>query len=178
MSQEQPKQYTPEEIAEMEKTRTISDAELLKEGAKYVVDEKGEKRLEPTGLQKNLMYGNYEDEKKEEDLKQKRLENIERFKETLKNIAGKEDDFEINILFMHKGERSRKIGRLISFDNLEIILNTTNAGLAGKDEKEIVPTKGSIEFERQFGKRSRSSWVTHSDWSRVIDLKVRPISKD
>lgn len=42
---EQPKQYTPEEIAELEKSRTISDAELLKDGAEYKVDEKGEKML-------------------------------------------------------------------------------------------------------------------------------------
>ena len=37
--------YTPEQIAELEKSRTISDAELLKGGAEYVVDEKEEKRL-------------------------------------------------------------------------------------------------------------------------------------
>lgn len=43
---EQPKQYTPEEIAQLEKSRTISDAELLKGGAEYAVNEKGEKRLE------------------------------------------------------------------------------------------------------------------------------------
>lgn len=40
---EQPKQYTPEEIAEIEKSRTVSDAELLKEGAEYEINEKGEK---------------------------------------------------------------------------------------------------------------------------------------
>ena len=39
MNPEQPKQYTPKEIAEIEKSRTISDAELLKGGAEYVVDE-------------------------------------------------------------------------------------------------------------------------------------------
>ena len=45
MNQEQPKQYTPEEIAEMEKSRTISDAELLKGGAGYVIDEDEGKKL-------------------------------------------------------------------------------------------------------------------------------------
>ncbi|KKU81895.1 MAG: hypothetical protein UY07_C0007G0049 [Parcubacteria group bacterium GW2011_GWA1_47_8] len=39
----EPKQYTSEEIANLEKSRTISDAELLKGGAEYSVDEKGEK---------------------------------------------------------------------------------------------------------------------------------------
>lgn len=50
MSEGTPK-YTPEQIAELEKSRTISDAELLKGGAEYVVDEKGEKRLEITKKQ-------------------------------------------------------------------------------------------------------------------------------
>lgn len=48
---EQPKQYTQEEISELEKSRTISDAELLKGVAEYVVDEKGEKRLNITDPQ-------------------------------------------------------------------------------------------------------------------------------
>ena len=53
---EQPKQYTPEEIAQLEKSRTISDAELLKGGAEYVVDEKGEKEnLLVSEEQKNFL---------------------------------------------------------------------------------------------------------------------------
>ncbi|MEK7136265.1 MAG: hypothetical protein AAB821_01610 [Patescibacteria group bacterium] len=42
---ERPKQKTQEKIAEIEKSRTISDAELLKGGAEYVVDTSGMKRL-------------------------------------------------------------------------------------------------------------------------------------
>ncbi len=45
MSAEQPKQYTPEEIARLEKSRTISDAELLKGGAEYIIDENKERVL-------------------------------------------------------------------------------------------------------------------------------------
>jgi len=69
MNQEQSKQYTPEEIAEMEKSRTISDAELLKGGAKYVVGEDGEKRLEITGGQiygiENIRFHEVSDENKQ-----------------------------------------------------------------------------------------------------------------
>ncbi len=43
MSIEEPEEYTPEEIVELEKSRTISDAELLKDGAEYEVSEEGEK---------------------------------------------------------------------------------------------------------------------------------------
>ena len=39
------KQYTPEEIAKLEKSRTISDADLLRGGAEYKVDEGGDKQL-------------------------------------------------------------------------------------------------------------------------------------
>ena len=46
-----PKQYTNEEIAEMERSRTVSDAELLKNGAEYKVDDRDEKRLEVTDKQ-------------------------------------------------------------------------------------------------------------------------------
>ena len=37
-----PKQYTNEEIAEMEKSRTMSDAELLKRGAEYHLNKNNE----------------------------------------------------------------------------------------------------------------------------------------
>jgi len=49
MSIENPKKPTPEEIAEIEKSRTLSDAELLKGGAKYDVDEEtGDTRIKTT----------------------------------------------------------------------------------------------------------------------------------
>ena len=52
MNPEKPNQPTPEEIAEMEKGRTISDAELLKGGAEYVIDpETKEKRIQLASYQ-------------------------------------------------------------------------------------------------------------------------------
>lgn len=48
MNPEQPKEYTPEEIAKFEKSRTISDADLLRRGAEYKIDDSGEKRLDTT----------------------------------------------------------------------------------------------------------------------------------
>lgn len=53
---EQQKHYTPEEVAELEKSRTISDAELLKDGAEYVVGYGREKEdLLATEKQKEAM---------------------------------------------------------------------------------------------------------------------------
>lgn len=43
-----PETLGPEEIAKFEKERTLSDAELLKGGAEYKIDEEGKKRLEVT----------------------------------------------------------------------------------------------------------------------------------
>ncbi|MBI5400745.1 MAG: hypothetical protein HZB12_01345 [Candidatus Yonathbacteria bacterium] len=48
----EPKQYTPGEIAQLEKSRTISDAELLKSGAEYMVGPEGQEPvLNPTNEQ-------------------------------------------------------------------------------------------------------------------------------
>lgn len=59
MNQEQPKQYTQEEIAALEKSRAISDIELLKGGAKYTLGEKvgddGNKKLEISDLQLKIL---------------------------------------------------------------------------------------------------------------------------
>ncbi len=47
-----PKQKTPEEIAQLEKSRTISDAQFLTEGAEYAIkSETGEKSFNPTKKQ-------------------------------------------------------------------------------------------------------------------------------
>jgi len=51
MSQEEPNQPTPEDQAKIETERTLSDAEMIKDGAEYVVDEGGDKRLEATSEQ-------------------------------------------------------------------------------------------------------------------------------
>ena len=48
---EGPKQKTSEEIVEIEKSRTISDAELLRDGAEYVINEGGGKHLRITDEQ-------------------------------------------------------------------------------------------------------------------------------
>ena len=49
---ENPKEYTLEEVADIEKSRTISDAELLKGGARYEVDEQGDKHLINVNIRK------------------------------------------------------------------------------------------------------------------------------
>ncbi|MBT9144063.1 MAG: hypothetical protein DDT29_02477 [Dehalococcoidia bacterium] len=48
---EQPPMPSPEEMAKIEKQRTLSDTELLKVGADYKFDEKDEKRLDVTNEQ-------------------------------------------------------------------------------------------------------------------------------
>lgn len=51
MKFEQPPMPSPEEMAKIEKERILSDAELLKGGADYKFDEKGQKRLDVTDEQ-------------------------------------------------------------------------------------------------------------------------------
>lgn len=55
MNIEKPNKLTPKDVAKIEKSRTISDAELLKAGADYVVDKEGNKRLEVTPDQKERL---------------------------------------------------------------------------------------------------------------------------
>lgn len=57
---------TPGEQAKIEKERTISDAELLKGGAEYVVDENGEKILSVTIEQCDSLEKEHADEQDQE----------------------------------------------------------------------------------------------------------------
>ncbi|MBI5817319.1 MAG: hypothetical protein HZB09_02740 [Candidatus Yonathbacteria bacterium] len=77
MNPEKPKQYTPEEIAEMEKSRTISDAELLKGGAKHMVGGDGNKRLEVSDLQLKTLINREERKNRINEINAK-IENLER----------------------------------------------------------------------------------------------------
>jgi hypothetical protein len=49
--------YTPQEVANLEKSRAISDAQLLKDGAEYVINDKGEKELKATISEKRTIAG-------------------------------------------------------------------------------------------------------------------------
>jgi hypothetical protein len=55
--EEPSKQFSPEEIAQIEKSRTISDADLLKGGAGYNITENGDKTLHATESQKKVWGG-------------------------------------------------------------------------------------------------------------------------
>ena len=56
---EGPPERTPEEIAEIEGSRTLSDAELIKGGAEYKADERGEAKLLVTDEQVEEIYGKF-----------------------------------------------------------------------------------------------------------------------
>ena len=83
-----PKKYSKEEIAEMEKQRTLNDAELLKDGASYAINEEDEKRLDLTEEQKKKAQ---EDQDKIEEIRRKiagepkpKQENLDRLSAELK----------------------------------------------------------------------------------------------
>ena len=86
MNPEKPKQYTPEEIAEMEKNRTISDANLLRNEAKYVVNEGGEKVLQVEKESADMIRKDFEESEK--------YHTIERLKKgELESLGGDEKEF-------------------------------------------------------------------------------------
>jgi hypothetical protein len=81
--EKQPNMPSPEEVAKIEKERTLSDAKFIKDGAEYVVDEDTkEKRLDPTNKQIEVESGinqeRYEDLLKEFDRQTETL--IEKYK--------------------------------------------------------------------------------------------------
>lgn len=87
---EQPKQYTPEEIAQLEKSRTISDAELLKGGAEYEVNERGETSITPTAEQFNMMHERFVKEEGFLKERQKIFEERAYFYNTVSEYVGKD----------------------------------------------------------------------------------------
>ena len=89
-----PKQYTNEEIAGMEKSRTISDAELLKGGAEYVLegDDSGKHILEITDNQYIKIHEEMERDLKEQELIEQKVRDD--FKERAK-VLSIEDMFKL-----------------------------------------------------------------------------------
>lgn len=73
---------TPEEMAQLEKSRTISDANLLKDGAEYEFNEKGEKVLKITETQQEELHDGFEREEREKveaEKKEKLREKVENY---------------------------------------------------------------------------------------------------
>lgn len=93
-----------EEQAEIEKERTISDAELLKVGASYIFNEKGEKILQATEdqIEKKHRFFEIEEERKETK------ERIEKISNTILNFFEKNNVQKLDPLFITRigGEQS------------------------------------------------------------------------
>lgn len=86
------KQPTPEEIAKNQEARTLSDAELIKGGARYVPTESGEPRLEVTREQRNEakkeMVQDYETTRRQNmSEKEIKIEMEQKIKKTVQIIA-------------------------------------------------------------------------------------------
>lgn len=90
MSAENPTQYTPEQMAELEKSRAISDGGLLEEGAEYTFNEKGERALIATQEQKDSIDSRHSYNAirglSEEETKEKRMAAMTLFLEKLGSI--------------------------------------------------------------------------------------------
>lgn len=80
--------FSPEKVAHTQKERTLSDAELLKGGAEYKLDEKGENiMLEATEEQKDKAK-----EEMESDLKKREEEKLNSVREKFENTLRKEEE--------------------------------------------------------------------------------------
>ena len=107
---EQPKQYTPEELAEIEMSRTKSDASLGDGGAKYKFNEKGEKEnLLVTGEQINVKHGEFEKIEESKKEGQARQERKAYFYNTVSKYVGRDivDLLSKNEQFLKTPEKAR-----------------------------------------------------------------------
>lgn len=112
----QSSKYTPEQIAEIEKSRTISEAELLEKGAEYVVGKEGEKMLvdvtgEGSAIAEELM------------TRESQLANTEDwfsdYREKLATMLEKESIHKGDIIEIHKLARTHQYdGAIHSFEYL------------------------------------------------------------
>lgn len=85
-----PRMSSPEEIKQIEKKRALSDAELIKDGAEWSINDKGEKILEiTTEQQEKLAEKEAEDKKAREEHEQHKKEMEEKEKEVKEEIEKK-----------------------------------------------------------------------------------------
>ena len=107
-----PKQLTPEEIAKLEKSRTISDANFLEKGAEYVVDDNGNKHLRITdeqleGLNKEEARKKIKATEEKYGAEMAGTETIEQFQSKMELIMSlKEKDL---VSYVKRGERHRGV---------------------------------------------------------------------
>ena len=119
MGFEAPKMPTPEEMAKIQKERVLSDAELIKGGAEYVVDEKG-MRLDVT----------YERIKEaEKEMKQEKQESpkieLPKNPEIIKRLQNKLKDYKQRL-----AEKKKKIDAYKAPEQVFHILADTNYKIA------------------------------------------------
>ncbi len=140
----EPKMPTREDMAKIQKERTINDAELLKDGAEYQVDESGNSILTPTGEQfdsaKNEMGEAFHRENI--GLKKENTELMEKNAELMKKLEDMETRMKkINELTNNDSTGNRETARIV-FGPTKEELNEI-----GEDVKEM----SKSDFESQYG---------------------------
>lgn len=124
-----PKGLSPEEQSKVEKERVLSDAELIKGGAEYVVDDKGSARLTPRSYQIEETRAHMEQDLNMEEKEQyeKEAQEKEKFEEKRKHILDSIESQEI------------RIGDLIKVEIWDMPENMTITGsFVGVNEKTLL----------------------------------------
>ena len=156
----EPKMPTREEVAKMQKERTLNDADLIKNGADYEVDDNGNSVLMPTGEQydsaKNEMGESFY--KENVGLKKENAELMERNMELAERLKNLE-------------EKMKKIGELANDDSAKtgkaagIIFGPSREEIS--ENEEDIRDMSRADFEAQYGSGVKS-----------IGLDPRVILKD
>ena len=140
------KQPSAEEMAKIEKARTISDAELLKGGAEYKINESGEKRLEATVGQEKLA---------EREMQQKAAEEMMSGRESSSSELREEDIETI------ERERLAELVDMIRPGDEISILNKESGNLEGgwKISKFVGNIGNTVLVEKQQGEEIKKEGI-------------------
>jgi hypothetical protein len=157
MKFEQPSMPSPEEMAKTEKERTLSDAELLKEGAEYKFNEGGEKSLNVTDEQVEAA--------REEMERSKALEKEQKMSELRKGL-------DLSSVWVKRSSGKMESGWTV----LQIDFESGSAQLTGLDEdgstiNKKVPLENLEQWNRVAEKKQlRERLETAGDLYDVVSI--------
>lgn len=166
MDMENPKQYTPEEIVKLEKSRARTETKLIRKGAEYVVDENGRRMLNVSDEQILEIKG---EKKAEEELQslEKELAPYKTKIQKLEELKQKVRDIRV------------ENGKLLLIDAMREIGQAIQQKPGDKEQQKIIFSKLESLIKEQdkiFGFYNFSNYGRHFD-ENELDLLRSEASK-
>ncbi|MDP3043085.1 MAG: hypothetical protein Q8N21_01650 [bacterium] len=154
---------TPKERAELEKSYAISDAELLKNGASYEFNNKGEKILNATEDQKKEIYCDFERKAKEKV----EAEKLEKLSQLISEFFKSNKVKKLDSIFITTKGGSGQSYKFHSLDGGNLNIIDTGSGYGG-----------TADFMRKMVERGDSA-IKNDKWTDSIGVdNIKQIQTD